>query len=64
MNDIYEHFGSKSALARALGVDRAAVTQWAREGVPPLRAIQIEAMTHGLFKAVDIIGAVKNDERN
>lgn len=54
---IIEHFGSRSELARLLKVDRAAVTQWAKDGLPPARAIEIEQLTMGEFKAVDIVGA-------
>lgn len=61
MDKIIEHFGSRSALARALGVERAAVTQWLRFGLPPARAIEIERLTGGLFKATDIEGIRGND---
>lgn len=54
---IIKHFGSRAELARLMGVDRAAVTQWAKDGLPPARAIEIEQMSVGKFKAVDIVGA-------
>jgi len=57
---LISHFGSHSNLARALGVTRVAVTLWGTEGIPATRAIQIERITGGKFKAVDIEGA-KND---
>ena len=57
MKDIIEHFGSKSALAEALDVERSAVSLWLRHGLPPHRAIEIERLTAGKFKALDIVGA-------
>lgn len=38
-----EMFGSPLALARALGITRAAIYQW-RETVPPLREYQIREL--------------------
>lgn len=60
LDDIFIHFGSQSALARMLGVSAAAVAQWCVEGVPPARAIQIEKLTDGKFKAVDIVGSISD----
>lgn len=45
-----DHFGSTSALARALGVTYEAVRQWGDE-VPELRQYQIERLTGGALKA-------------
>lgn len=56
MKDVIEYFGGKSALARVMGVDKAAVSQWVRYGLPPARAIEIEKLTDGKIKAVDIVG--------
>jgi DNA-binding transcriptional regulator YdaS (Cro superfamily) len=56
VQDVIDHFGGKSRLAEALGVDRAAVSHWLRHGLPPWRAIQIERMTAGRFLARDIVG--------
>ena len=57
INEIIRRFGSQVELARQLGVTQAAVAQWVSdERVPPYRAIQIERITDGQFKAVDIIG--------
>lgn len=44
-----KHFGSISALAKALGVTYEAVRQWA--DVPELRQYQIERITNGALKA-------------
>ena len=56
MREMVKWFGSKSKMAAALGVTRSAVSQWLVDGVPPARAIQIEEVTGGKFKAVDICG--------
>lgn len=57
IQEIIQRFGSQVELARQLGVTQAAVAQWVADGnVPPYRAIQIERITAGQFKAVDIIG--------
>ena len=45
-----KHFGSASALARALRISTAAVAQWG-EDVPPLRQFQLEYMTGGKLRA-------------
>lgn len=60
---VIEHFGSKSELARALGVHRVNVTQWEANGYfPPKRAIQIEKLTDGKFLAFGLIGEdIQND---
>ena len=58
---IIAFFGSRSELARRLAVAPAAVTQWGQEGLPPARAIEIEQISQGHFKAVEIVG-VKADE--
>jgi hypothetical protein len=44
-----KHFGSVSALAKALQVTYEAVRQW--DGVPELRQYQIERITQGALKA-------------
>ena len=56
MNDVIEYFGNQAELAKALRVDPAAVSQWvANEHIPPRRAIEIEMLTDGKFKAIDLI---------
>ena len=59
---ILNRFGNKAALAEALGVSRAAVTQWGCDGVPPAQAIKIELLTDGDIKAIDIIKRVELNE--
>ncbi len=48
-SDVIKHFGSKSAVARALGITPQAVSLWS-ERVPELRAYQIESLTGGRLK--------------
>lgn len=57
LEELFLYFGSQSELARRLSISPAAVTQWLVDGVPPGRAIEIEKMTGGKFKAVDLVGA-------
>lgn len=47
--EVIKHFGSGTALAKALGIKPSAVYQWKR--VPPRRALEIEKLTNGIFKA-------------
>jgi DNA-binding transcriptional regulator YdaS (Cro superfamily) len=55
MESVIEWFGSQSECARQLGVNRAAVSQWMAEGgFPAARALQIESMSNGAFRAIDI----------
>lgn len=53
---ILKHFGSQAGLRRALGVTAPTVCEWFKGGrpIPPLRAMQIEALTGGKLKASDI----------
>ena len=55
LEDIFLFFGGQSALADKLGVDKSAVSQWKSEGVPAFRAVQIEKLSNGKFRAVDIL---------
>lgn len=59
-DELVEFFGGRSAMATALSVSRSAVSQWQTDGIPPARAIEIEALTAGRFRAVDLIRI--NDE--
>jgi hypothetical protein len=49
-HDVIQHFGSKAAVAAAVGIAVPAVYSW-REYPPPLRQLQIEAITRGALKA-------------
>lgn len=43
--------GNQSAVARALGVGKAAVSKWKQAGrIPPLHAARLEKMTGGALK--------------
>ena len=56
MEELIKYFGgSRSRLARVLGVDNAYVTKYAKlGGLPAPMAIRVERMTEGKFKAVDL----------
>lgn len=45
-----DYFGTKAAIADALGIKRSAVSQWG-ETIPKGRAYQIEVLTGGKLKA-------------
>jgi DNA-binding transcriptional regulator YdaS (Cro superfamily) len=60
LDELFMYFGNQSELARRLNISPAAITQWLIDGVPPGRAIEIEKMTGGKFKAVDLVGAKQN----
>lgn len=49
VSDVLEHFKSRAEIARALGLSKKAVYQWG-EHVPPLRAAQLQRITHGKLK--------------
>ena len=55
LEDIVKWFGNQRAMAKCLGVTDVAVSLWKKEGIPAMRAIEIEEMTRGHFRAVDII---------
>lgn len=44
------YFGTQAALARALGVNRAAINGWG-DKIPPGRQYQLEVITKGRLKA-------------
>ena len=47
--DAIKHYGSQAALARELGIDRAAVNGWGKY-VPLRRAMELEEKTQGVLK--------------
>ena len=61
MDELIEYFGTQAEVARRLKVDPAAVSQWGNNGIPPRRAIQIELITDGEIKAIDLIGGYSHD---
>ncbi len=56
--DVVAHFGNESDLARALEVKPQAVYQWAGV-VPRGRAFEIEVLTQGKMKALDILAGCR-----
>ena len=50
--DVIKFFGSQAEVAAALGISRAAVSQWPDE-VPESSAYKIESLTAGKLRAVD-----------
>ena len=60
---IIEHFGGVAETARLLGVSQPAVSQWLKHnGIPPARAVQIEVISKGKFKAAEILHGGDGDE--
>ena len=54
-DDVVNYFGSQSEMSRQLGITRQAVTLWKTAGfIPAKNAIEIEKITFGKFKAVDL----------
>lgn len=47
---VLAHFKTGVALAKALGTTPQAIYQW-KGHIPPRRALEIEKITNGLFKA-------------
>jgi DNA-binding transcriptional regulator YdaS (Cro superfamily) len=47
MKKILKYFGTQCNLSKAIGVSQVAVSKWAKNGIPPNRAIQIEQLTKG-----------------
>jgi DNA-binding transcriptional regulator YdaS (Cro superfamily) len=59
IDKMVEWFGSQAEVARTLKVSASAVTQWIQNGaIPAQRAIQIEALTKGQIKAVELVAQV------
>lgn len=59
--DLFNHFGNQNKMAGELDVTTQAISQWVRDNkIPPARAIQIESITEGKFKAINLVG--NNDE--
>lgn len=56
MEQIIDYFGGKSAMADKLGVSPAAVSWWMQNGIPAGKAIEIEKLSRGWFRAKDIVG--------
>lgn len=55
-----KHFGGRSALAKALGINPASTHSWG-ETVPKLRQLQLEMLTGGKLKADPKLKLSAND---
>ncbi len=54
--ELINHFGNQAKLAKALNVTRQAITLWKMaDTIPPAQAVEIERLTDGKFKAVDLV---------
>lgn len=59
--EILDHFVRKSRIAYLCDVSQSSVAEWFSGEIPPARAIQIEELSHGKFKAVDIVKKWNNE---
>jgi len=50
IDEAVAHFGSKTKLAKALGINPSAVTMWG-ETIPEVRQYQIQVFSKGKLKA-------------
>ena len=57
--DAISHFGTQTALAKALGITQPTVAEWG-EYPPPLRQLQIQQITVGQLQAEPNVFATKN----
>ena len=56
-DELFKYFGSQNKMAGDLDVTTQAISQWVRDNkIPPARAIQIEFITKGEFKAINLVG--------
>lgn len=54
--EVFNHFGSQNKLAGILDVSTQAVSHWKKNGsFPAKQAVEIERLTEGKFKAVDLV---------
>jgi hypothetical protein len=44
------HYGSRNQIAKALGINRQAITRWAVSGIPVRRQFELEELTAGKLK--------------
>ena len=53
---LLEQFGTQTALAKALKVSKVTVHKWVEAGcMPPGRALQVEHLSGGEFRAIDLV---------
>lgn len=50
IDDAREYFGTYSAIAKALGISKGAVTQWDGE-IPEVRQLELHKLTKGALRA-------------
>lgn len=64
LKPLIDHFKTQAELAAALKVSPVAVHFWVQQdALPPKRAIQVERITCGKFKAQDLVAPeVLNDD--
>lgn len=48
---LIKHFGSQTAIARALSLSSPSVWEWQTNGIPDERQLEIERLTDGKLKA-------------
>lgn len=66
LDQLLEAFGSQAEIADRLGVSRPAVCAWFAVGaLPPRRALEIERLTGGALRAVDLVDTtvITDDEQ-
>lgn len=49
--EVCKHFGSAAEAARKLGINRAAISLWKKNGIPYSRQLHIQEKTRGKLKA-------------
>lgn len=60
---LFNFFGTQEEIARTLNVTQGAVSQWlSTGGLPAKRALQIERITKGQFKALDIVAPSEKED--
>lgn len=52
---IPRHFPSTAAIAAHFGISPEAVRLWFRNGIPTLQALEVERVTKGKIKAMEIL---------
>jgi len=59
IDDVIKHFGGTRAFMRLMGVSRMAISKWRKEGcLPPTRALQVEHLSGGKFKASRLVSVI------
>ena len=54
LDEVISHFGGVSATAKKLDVVQPAVSNWRHRGIPLDKAVRIETLTKGRFKAKEL----------